>query len=173
MKKTVGFFGGTFDPIHFGHISLAVHLLEAHKLDEVVFCPAFCSPFKTAAPPVASPEQRLEMLKLALDHPQFKISTWEVDQEKCSYTIETIRAMAQEGVKLRLLLSDEAAAHLNKWKETEELVRLAPPLIGPREIQISSTDIRARLKKGLYCGHLVPAKALQYILKKKLYLSDR
>ncbi len=170
MKKTVGFFGGTFDPIHFGHISLAVHLLETHGLDEVVFCPAFCSPFKTAAPPAASGEQRLEMLKRALDHPKFKISTWELDQGKCSYTIDTIRALAEGRNRLRLLLSDEAAAHLYKWKETEELIRLAPPLIGPRESQISSTEIRARLKKKLYCGHLVPAKALEYILKKGVYL---
>lgn len=170
MKKTVGFFGGTFDPIHFGHITLAIHLLEAHKLDEILFCPAYCSPFKTATPPIASPEERLEMVKLALDHPQFKISTWEIDQKQCSYSIDTIRAIAQEGVHLRLLLSEEAAQHLNRWKETEELIRLAPPLIGPREIQISSTLIRDRLKKNLYCGHLIPAPALKFLLKKKIYL---
>lgn len=168
MKKSVGFFGGSFDPIHFGHITLAVQLMESHKLDEILFCPAFCSPFKKSTPPVASPEHRLAMLKLALDLPQFKITTIELDQKGSSYTIDAIRALAIQG--MRLILSEEAAAHLDKWKDTEELVRLAPPLIGPREIPISSTEIRARLKKKLYCGHLIPAKALEYIHKHRLYL---
>lgn len=167
--KTVGFFGGSFDPIHFGHIALAIQLMEAHGLDEVLFCPAFCSPFKRETPPEASPEHRLAMLKLALDVPQFKITTAEIDRGGASYTIDTIRGLEAKGVKLRLLLSDEAAAHLERWKEAEELVRLAPPLIAPREIQISSTEIRARLKKKLYCGHLIPAKALDYIRTHRLY----
>lgn len=170
MKKTIGFFGGSFDPIHFGHISLAVELLEAHRLDEILFCPAFCSPFKTATPPIASPQHRLAILKLALDHPQFKITTLELDRAGCSYTIDTIKALQTGGIQFRLILSDEAAAHLDQWKETEELIRLAPPLIGPRKIDISSTEIRARLKKKLYCGHLVPAKALEYIQRHQLYL---
>ena len=168
IRKNIGFFGGSFDPIHFGHISLAVHLMEAHHLEEVLFCPAFCSPFKTANPPLASPEHRLAMLKLALELPQFKITTIELDQKKPAYTIDTIRALSIRGI--RLLLSEETAEHLNRWKETEDLVRLAPPLIGPREAPISSTDIRDRLKKKLYCGHLVPAKVLEYIRLHKLYL---
>lgn len=163
----IGFFGGSFDPIHFGHITLAVHLLETQQLKEILFCPAFCSPFKTAAPPHASPEHRLAMLKLALDHPQFKISTLELERGGPSYTIDTIRALKMNG--LRLILSEEAAAHLNRWKDTEELLKLAPPLIGPRNIDISSTAIRARLKQKLYCGHLIPAKTLEYIKKHSIY----
>lgn len=163
----IGFFGGSFDPIHFGHIALAIKLLEAHKLEKILFCPAFCSPFKTAAPPIATPSQRLAMLKLALDHPQFEITTLELERDQPSYTIDTIRALKLKG--LRLILSEEAAAHLDKWKETQELIRLAPPLIGPREFPISSTEIRARLKKKLYCGHLIPAKALEYIKTHHLY----
>ncbi len=168
MKK-IGFLGGTFDPIHFGHISLAVHLLEKYELDEILFCPAFCSPFKTSTPPIASAQDRLAMLKLALDHPQFKISSYEVDQRKCSYTIDTIRALQGDHAKLHLLLSDESALHLNQWKNSQELLLLAPALIGPREIQISSTAIRERLKKNLYCGHLIPKIALDFILHNRLY----
>lgn len=167
--KNVGFFGGSFDPIHFGHISLAVQLMEAHQLDEVLFCPAFCSPFKIETPPRASPKDRLQMLKLALDFPAFKICTLELDRKGPSYTIDTIRELKEEGVKLRLLLSDEAAQYLHRWKETEQLVKIAPPLIGPRELKISSTEVRARLKKKNYCGHLVPAKALDYIHSHGLY----
>ncbi len=167
--KTVGFFGGSFDPIHFGHIGLAVELMEKHKLDAVLFCPAYCSPFKKDEPPVASPLDRLEMLKLALELPQFKISTLEIDRKGTSYTVDTLRALKKEGINLKLLLSEESARHLNKWKEPEELLQIAPPLIGRREIQISSTEIRERLKKKLYCGHLVPAKTLDYIQKHRLY----
>jgi nicotinate-nucleotide adenylyltransferase len=168
MKK-VGLLGGSFDPIHFGHIGLAVHLLEKHDLNEVLFCPAFCSPFKTKTPPICSAEKRLTMLKLALDHPQFKISTLEIDRKDCSYTIDTVRALHDKNVQLHLLLSDESAAHLGLWKNVEELLLLAPPLVGPREIQISSTLIRDRLKKNLYCRHLIPTKALDFIEANRLY----
>lgn len=169
MKK-VGFFGGSFDPIHFGHVALAIQLMEVHQLDEVLFCPAFCSPFKMATPPIGSPQDRLALLKLALEIPQFKITTIELERGGPSYSVETLRALQVEGVKFRLLLSDEAAVRLDQWKDTQELIKLAPPLIGPREIQISSTQIRSRLKKKLYCGHLIPAKALEYIHRHGIYI---
>ncbi len=169
MKK-VGFFGGSFDPIHFGHISLAVYLLEKYNLDQILFCPAAVSPFKTDAPPYSSGKHRVEMLKLALDVPQFKISTLELDRGGTSFTIDTIRALSKE-YELNLLLSDEAADGLVHWKDTEALQKMAPPLIGPRSREISSTEIRKRLLKKLYCGHLVPGKALDYIQANQLYSS--
>ncbi|MDE3048121.1 MAG: nicotinate-nicotinamide nucleotide adenylyltransferase, partial [Verrucomicrobiota bacterium] len=152
MSQTIGFLGGSFDPIHFGHIGLAIQLMESHQLSKVIFCPAFCSPFKLETPPSASPKHRLHMLKLALDHPAFEICTLELDRKGPSYTIDTIRALEQQGFKLRLLLSDESAQNLHRWKETEHIVKSAPPLSGPREFKISSTEIRNRLKKKLYCG---------------------
>ena len=170
MRK-VGFFGGSFDPIHFGHISLALCLLEKYNLDRILFCPAAVSPFKTGSPPVASGKDRVEMLKLALDHPQFKISTIELDRGGTSFTIDTICELSKE-YELNLLLSDEAAAGgLEKWKESEALQKMAPPLIGARSREISSTGIRKRLSKKLYCGHLVPLKALDYIQANQLYSS--
>jgi nicotinate-nucleotide adenylyltransferase len=193
-KKTIGFYGGTFDPIHFGHINLAVQLLEIHPLDEVLFCPAYCSPFKTAAPPRATPQQRLEMVKIALEGiPRFRITTYEIDRNDPSFTIDTLQMIKKEGkgeVNFRLLLSEEAASHFDQWKNFQDLIRLAPPIIGTRSssilrgsladslrsgytptkiFEISSTDIRARLKKGLYCGHLVPEKVLDYIQTNGLY----
>ena len=166
----LGFFGGSFDPIHFGHISLAVYLLEKYKLEGVLFSAAAVSPFKTGAPPVASGKHRVEMLKLALDLPQFKISTIELDRGGASFTIDTIRELSKEH-ELNLLLSDEAAVGLGRWKETEVLQKIAPPLIGPRSREISSTEIRKRLSKKLYCGHLIPLKALDYIQSNQLYSS--
>lgn len=190
MKKTIGLFGGSFDPIHFGHINLAIQLMEIHGLDEVIWMPARCSPFKAAAPPQASSKDRLAMLKAALENvPQFRISTLEIDRQGPSFTIDTVRALSSKEASLRLLLSEEAAAHFNQWKEASELLRLAPPLIGGRPtaspshlsdslkhaftptriLEISSTEVRDRLKKKLYCGHLIPAKALDYIHLHHLY----
>lgn len=166
----MGFFGGSFDPIHFGHISLAVHLLEKYNLQEILFCPAAVSPFKTDRPPAVAGKHRFEMLKLALDLPQFKISTLELDRRGTSFTIDTIRALGSED-EFHLLLSDEAAKDLDRWKEAEALKKIAPPLVGERVREISSTDIRARLQNKLYCAHLVPLKALDYIQANQLYSS--
>jgi nicotinate-nucleotide adenylyltransferase len=189
MKKTVGFFGGSFDPLHFGHIHLAIQLSEIHHLDEVLFCPAFCSPFKTASPPKASPEHRLQMLRLGLeDIPQFKITSLEIEQKGPSYTIDTLRHLQAPNLQFRLLLSRDVALHLDQWKDFLSILRLAPPLIGLRGeaednllpelkpgltttpmLDISSTEIRGRLAQKLYCGHLVPAKTLDYIHTHRLY----
>jgi len=188
--REIGFFGGSFDPIHFGHINLALQMLEIHGLAEVLFCPAFCSPFKSENPPIASPRDRLAMLKLALAKiPQFRIISLEIDRGGSSYTVDTIRKLEKEGDQLRLILSADAAVHFNRWKEPEALMHLAPPLIGVRKgvaiedlpeklkkgltptkiMEISSTEVRERLKKKLYCGHLVPGKALDYIRIHGLY----
>lgn len=195
MKKTIGVFGGSFDPVHFGHINLAMQLFEIHHLDEVLFCPVFCSPFKMNSPPIASPQDRLAMLHLALEGiPQFKVTTLEIDRKGPSFAIDTLRSLQSEGVQLRLLLSEEVAAHLDMWKDVEELVRLAPPLIGSRTsslshrpfsrfvkrgitktktFEISSSEIRQRLKEGLYCGHLLSEKVLDYIRKKRIYIAGK
>ncbi|HSX26018.1 MAG TPA: nicotinate (nicotinamide) nucleotide adenylyltransferase [Chlamydiales bacterium] len=190
MKKRIGFFGGSFDPIHFGHLNLAIQLFEIHKLDTVLFCPAYCSPFKTNAPPAAAPERRLAMLQLAIEQiPHFQISPLELDRKGPSYTIDTLRSLQSEKTTLHLLLSEDAAIHFDRWKDPEAILQLAPPLIGARRetkppfpypalskgwtpthiMDISSTEIRERLKKKLYCGHLIPAKALDYIHRHGLY----
>jgi len=167
MKK-IGFFGGSFDPIHFGHLNLAIEMLETHQLDEILFCPAFCSPFKLDQPPVASGRDRLEMLKLVLSEiPQFRVSSVEVDRGGPSFTIETLRAMPK--AHYFLILTEESAASFSEWKESDEIKKLTTLLVGKRKFPISSTLIRDRLKKKLYSGHLVPAKALYYIDKHKLY----
>lgn len=192
--KTIGFFGGTFDPLHVGHLHLAIQLLERCDLDEVLFCPAFCSPFKTAQPPLASPQHRLAMLQSVIaEIPQFRVTAMEIERGGPSYTVETLRLLAaQKEVQYHLLIADDAASYLHSWKESEEVVRLAPPLVGTRgslrpfppspiaqilecgrvtipKFDISSTEVRERLKNKLYCGHLIPRKALDYIQRHGLY----
>ncbi len=186
----VGFFGGSFDPIHFGHLALAIAILEKGLVDRILFCPARCSPFKTGTPPKADDSLRAKMIEAAIqDIPQFELYREELSRPAPSYTIDAIRHLIQQGKQsIRLILSSEAASHLHEWKEEEELLRLAPPLIGqtgeisgpfkrrlepylveiPR-FDISSTEIRARIKKSLYIGHLVPKSVLEIIVAHRLY----
>jgi nicotinate-nucleotide adenylyltransferase len=171
MKK-IGLLGGSFDPIHFGHLHLAIRMLEHHGLDEILFCPAFCTPFKVNNPPVASVEDRLEMLQLALEEvPQCKITTVEIERKGTSFTVDTLRVLKRPDVQYHLILTNESFESFSSWKEPCEIKKLAILLIGPRSFPISSTEIRARFKKRLYCGHLIPAKALDYINKNQLYFS--
>jgi nicotinate-nucleotide adenylyltransferase len=200
--KQIGFFGGTFDPIHFGHLNLAITLLEKAHLDGIVFCPAHHSPFKSQAKPRSSKMDRKEMVLLAISSiSQFSFLDWELVRETPSYTIETIRFLTEQNSKMgekiqyRLILGEDVLEGLQKWKEIEELIALAPPLIGSRLenppalhhlshslrkavlegmvkipiLEISSTTIRERLEHKKYCGHLVPEKVLDYIYKNNSY----
>jgi nicotinate-nucleotide adenylyltransferase len=195
MREKIGFFGGTFDPIHFGHISLAISLMEAHQLDQVWFCPAQISPFKQENHPL-SPQQRVEMVRLAIDGiPQFCLIEDEIQRQGPSYTIDTIMQLiaTYPDKQFFLMLGDDMAAGFANWHQAEELARLVPLLVGQRGesraiegsaairsaiergrtptplMAISATEVRQRLKKKLYCGHLVPAKVLDFIHQNRLY----
>ncbi len=194
--KKLGLLGGTFDPIHFGHLHLGISLQEAHHLDEVIVCPAFHSPLKPHQPEEA--KHRLAIVKLAIEGlPTWRVLDWEITRPHPSYTIDTVRHLlevvyANQKVELHLLLGEDLLPDLPKWKEIDRLLELAPPLVGCRRydknsfqnpfaqkiakgmtttkvLEISASEIRERLKKGLYCGHLVPAKVLDYITKHRLY----
>jgi nicotinate-nucleotide adenylyltransferase len=198
-KRRVGLFGGSFDPIHFGHLNLALGLLEAGKVDEILFCPAHTSPLKKDEPPAASKEQRAAMVALAIAPiKEFKLLDWEIKRPPPSYTIDTVRhLLSQEEYRsVHLILGDDALKSLSRWKEVEELLSLAPPLMGSRlghrleesqdlspqlkkmllpglvtlpVLDISSTEVRARLRQKKFCGYLLPSKVLEYISQHNLY----
>jgi nicotinate-nucleotide adenylyltransferase len=197
MKK-VGIFGGTFDPIHFGHINLALHLKEKLKLQEVLFVPAFINPLKVRKSD-ASCEARQKMLELALQGIEGMIVCPLEIERKSSYMIDTVRTLQEEqkyrDAKFYLLMGEDQISDFERWKEAEGLSELATPIIGVRALEpsprmprdphllktvqeglrkiplfdISATEIRGRLKKGLFCGHLVCERVLQYIEEKALY----
>lgn len=190
----VGILGGSFDPIHLGHLNLAISLAEAADLEKVVFVPTSLSPFKEITPPVASADHRMQMLKRALHSiPFFEILDWEIKSQGPTYTIDTVRRLAKDSSsELHLLIGEDHLPLFHRWKEVEELIRLAPPLIGAREAEltqvstewqkklhkhrveiplfdISSTQIRKRLAEKKYCGHLLAASVESYIMESKLY----
>lgn len=135
----IGLFGGTFDPIHCGHLNLAIEMAEQHSLDQVVFCPALVSPFKEIHPPQASLLHRAEMIRLAIQSiPNFSLWINPKQREGLSYTIDMIKDFlasheeARENSSLFLILGEDALSHFHLWKEVEEIVYLAPPLTGTR-----------------------------------------
>ena len=148
MKKQVGLYGGSFDPIHLGHLNLAVQMLEAHKLDEVLFCPTAINPLKSVSC-FASANQRIEMLNLAIEQePRFHVLDIEVNRAGPSYTIDTIhqlienRKEQEEEIEISLIIGGDAARSFHRWHQPEEIIRHAHLLIGSREMENINRDFQ-------------------------------
>ncbi len=128
---TVGVFGGSFNPIHFGHLLLADEICEALRLDRVLFVPAAVPPHKPMAE-LASAEHRYRMTALAVrEHPRFAVSDLELRREGPSYTVDTLAALRDEGA-LRLLIGSDTFLDLLSWREPREIARLARLIVVPR-----------------------------------------
>lgn len=193
--KRIGFFGGSFDPVHFGHIRMAEELKYQKQLDEIWFSPAYISPFKIDTIP-ESADHRIEMLKLALEGKDgFHLYEEEARRPTPSFTIETIRSLVEKpDTQFYLILSDESVPGFFDWKDAEEIVKLVPLLIGSRlgsepptagnpfickamkkgwmptnPLNISSTEIRQRLRDGKDCTLYVPGNILDFIYQNHLY----
>ncbi|MEN0111436.1 MAG: nicotinate (nicotinamide) nucleotide adenylyltransferase, partial [Planctomycetota bacterium] len=125
----LGVFGGSFDPVHIGHVRLARACRDQASLDRVWFVPAATQPHKPGGP-VASGEDRLAMLRLALaDEPGLEASPIELDRGGVSYTVETLRAIAesQPAAELFFLMGADTLRDLPNWREPGEVLRLATP----------------------------------------------
>ena len=193
----IGFLGGTFDPIHLGHLFLAVQLKEARKLDEIWLCPARLNPFKEEGG--VSVDHRLAMVQIAVKNcPYIKVLDVEVKREGPSYTIETLRFLKKEHPQdqFSLLLGEDSIQSFEQWQFAEEIARTFPIYTGTRtaagtlefknkvvekailsgltplpRVDISATDVRNRLRDRLYCGHLLNQEVLDYILRFDLYFN--
>ena len=130
--KPIGILGGTFDPVHYGHLTLAAEVAEQLKLAEVRFIPAGTPPHRPA--PFASPQARVDMLKLAISgNPQFSVDQREIARAR--YTVDTLNELRQEvgaSRPLCLLLGTDAFAGLATWRRWEELFNLAHVAIALR-----------------------------------------
>ena len=161
----IGIFGGSFDPIHSGHVGVALKAAKEHSLDRVLVVPAHVSPFKTGAPPMDD-GLRWELVKLAcMPYPILEPCDIELKAGGTSYAIDTVRRIKAEnpGAELYFILGEDSVAGLPKWKEWDELRTLAKFVSFPRTRE-SSTEIRQRIAQGLPVDGLMPkAVAERYL----------
>lgn len=188
----VGLFGGSFDPVHLGHLLVAQAAREELHLDHLFFIPAAQSPFKPERQPTPAP-LRLRLLRLALAGREWCVlDDQEVRRGGVSYTIDTVRDYAARFAEAQLfyLIGADHLRQLPKWREAPELARSVEMAVIPRPGQgdadlpppfrgrtlvgfplgVSSSQIRARIKSGLPIDHLVPAAVVECIRNNRLYL---
>lgn len=192
----IGVFGGTFDPVHNGHVKPVAAAAERFRLDRVIWVPARLSPHKGSPPTDA--RHRVAMVALAIEgRPDWSLSFDELDREPPSYTVDTLRAVSARFLKdeLWLLMGTEALVAFARWKEPEEIVRLAriaafhrEPFVGDRlrvpdiadlrnrlevfdggSFKISATELRNDLGRGGTAAGRVPEPVAEYITKHRLY----
>ena len=191
-SKRIGIFGGTFDPIHMGHLIVASEVRERYSLEKVIFVPTARPPHKRCRL-FASPQDRLKMVKLAVkSNPHFAVS--EVEQKKeFSYTADTLEYFKRThpGAKMYLIIGADNIVEIKDWHQPERIFKLAKVVAvrrpkydlspgedrypshviffpGP-EIGISSTQIRKRIKSGKTFQYLVPERVAKYIVENGLY----
>ncbi|AEF84329.1 nicotinate [Treponema primitia ZAS-2] len=182
--------GGSFNPIHLGHLSLAEAVLSAFGYDRVILVPASTSPFKLSVHG-ASPRDRLDMLNASIPgDPRFTIDDCEIQREGVSYTIDTVKDIIQryrcEG-KPALILGDDLARDFNKWRSAGEIAEITDIIIAHRLsaealpfpfphkqleneiLALSSGDLRDRIRSAGPWGYLVPQGARLIIQDRGLY----
>jgi nicotinate-nucleotide adenylyltransferase len=185
----VGIFGGSFDPVHLGHLQVAERARDQLALDEVRFIPARTQPLKPEGPRAAL-EDRVAMLRAAIaGRAGFTLDLRELDRPGPSYTIDTLRALRLERPRdeLFLLIGADAARDLPRWREGSELGRFATLVAVPRRgveasalpagvtlldmppVDISATAIRAAASAGRPLGGQVPEAVAGYIAARGLY----
>jgi len=184
----VGLLGGTFDPIHLGHLRAAENAREALALERVAFVPAAQPPHRMA--PSGSARDRFAMVALATaGHAGFFVSDAELDRDGPSYTVDTLRAWRalRPADELVLVVGSDAFVEMGTWRESESLFALctvavvarpgealplgpgpAVPVSGP-SLPVSSTEIRRRVAEGKSVRYLVPEAVADFIEKRGLY----
>ncbi len=186
----IGILGGTFNPIHIGHLILAEEAYHKLKLDKLIIVPTFMPPHK-AAEALIDAKHRLKMVKLAVEeNPHFDVSSIEIDAKKKSYSIDTLkefRARFGEDAQLFFITGSDSLKDLFSWKDVNDIFKISKFIVAsrpgypfkevPKEvetvvitpIEVSSEDIRRRLKEGRSIKYLVPEKVRQYIVEHGLY----
>jgi nicotinate-nucleotide adenylyltransferase len=197
----MGVLGGTFDPIHLGHLAAAEAAIECADLDEVMFVPTGNPPHRPRA--LATDEQRLEMVRLATaDEPRFAVSDVELVREGPSYTLDTLLALrgANPHAEIFLILGWDAASQIRSWHRPAEVLSLAPVIIvsrpgrsspsmedvaaagidGARAVlcphptpAVSASDIRKAIAAGESVAGKVPEAVARYIAGRRLYRDNQ
>lgn len=192
--QRLGIYGGTFDPIHAGHLVIARGVVEHCALDRLLFVPSARPPHKKGQA-FAPPDDRYRMTQLAARHdPRFEVSDTEINRPGLSYTVDTLEALRGiygAACAFHLVIGADSLLEIDTWHAPDRVFELATVVTVPRpgkdltgldprwrdrvvalqlpEIDISSTDIRRRAGAGLPIGHLVPEEVADYIEERGLY----
>jgi nicotinate-nucleotide adenylyltransferase len=192
MARRVGIMGGTFDPIHHGHLVAASEVAALFDLDEVIFVPTG-APWQKSTRRVSPAEHRYLMTVIATaSNPRFWVSRVDIDRAGPTYTVDTIRDIAEQrqGAELYFITGADALGQILSWKYAEDALKLAHfvgvtrpgyelsdahlpgdtvTLLDVPAMAISSSDCRARVQQGQPVWYLVPDGVVQYINKHNLY----
>jgi nicotinate-nucleotide adenylyltransferase len=198
----LGIYGGTFDPVHYGHLLAAAQCREQCRLDELWFMPAAAPPHKPGAE-ISPGTARAEMLELAVAGlPEFRVSRMELERDGPSYTVDTLRTLQQPDParELFLILGADSLADFPTWREPEQIARLArlvvvnrgrtPPdvaaavrqlgdvfqnrvqVVEMPAVDLAATDLRERVRAGRSIQFMTPRAVEVYLRQHKLYLSQ-
>lgn len=205
MEKlnALGILGGTFDPVHYGHLIAAEYARHEFTLDRVLFIPAGKPPHKTSDA-ITAAEHRYEMLQLAIqDNPAFELSSLEFHRQAVSYTVDTVQELkpAYPGVELYFIMGADSLLHFHTWKDYQRLASLCSFIVVTRPgyslnhhddslrqvpkqlwenlyqleipgVDISSSDIRARITAAKPVKYLLPPAVEEYIRSNHLYTRE-
>jgi nicotinate-nucleotide adenylyltransferase len=186
----IGILGGTFNPIHIGHLILAEEAFCKLNLDKVVFVPTYLPPHKNVEGNI-KPQDRLKMVELAIaDNGAFAVSDFEIGSKKTSYSVDTLREFRKahgEDAQLYFITGSDLLKDLFSWKNVNDIFKMSKFIVANRPgypvtevpkdvetvvitpIEVSSEDIRRRLKAGRSIRYLVPEKVRGYIIEHDLY----
>lgn len=166
---TIGILGGSFNPIHNGHLQIAKNLITQKIVDEVWLLPCYSHVWNKE---LASAFHRTKMIDIAIDKLKIENCKLEVSQGKPMYTIDTVKLLFKKYPKDNFLwiIGSDNFTTLHKWHKIDELLDLIPFIIVPRtKDNYSSTAIRQRLKQGASIKNLVPPPVEKYIIDNKIY----
>jgi nicotinate-nucleotide adenylyltransferase len=198
--KKIGIMGGTFNPIHNGHLLLAESAYYEFDLDEVLIMPTKNPYYKNISSTVKE-EDRVNMVCLAIeDNPHFALSTEELNRDGTTYTVETLRNLtkANPDCEYFFIMGADSLYHIESWKEPEEILKMAVIVVADRDggnssilksqiayimnkyeadirllnspyLEISSHDIRKRVREGQSIRYLLPHQVREYIYKYEIY----
>lgn len=180
----IGLYGGSFDPVHIGHITVAVEAKKQFGLDRVIFIPTGNMPHKKGCE--AKNEDRIAMLELSFEDKDFSVSDYEIKKATTGYSAETVEYFKNlyPEDEIYFIIGGDSYAYIDKWYQPERIFKNATVLVFPRngeeilpparklcvkEVKAASSDIRKKIKLGENVSNLLKKEVFDYIIENNLY----